>query len=78
MALDLCSKLHFAKYLLNKWMDFGRIPCEYIGRCNHKQCKIVKLLSAFGFRLRQSIKKVQLKSCVNISVGSIYKYTATN
>ena len=30
----------------------------YIGRFNHKQCKIVNLLSAFGLRLRQSIKKV--------------------
>ena len=39
----------------------------YIGRFNHKQCKIVNLLSAFGFRLLQSIKNVQLKSCVNIA-----------
>ena len=41
----------------------------YIGRFNHKQCRIVKLLSPFGFRLRHSIEKVQLKSCINISAG---------
>ena len=23
-TLDICSKLHFAQYLLNKWMDFDK------------------------------------------------------
>ena len=27
MALDLCSKLRFAQYFLNKWMAFGKILC---------------------------------------------------
>ena len=36
-------------------MDTEAYIYIYIGRFNHKQCKIVKLLSAFGFRLRQSI-----------------------
>ena len=27
MALDLCSKLRFAQYLLNKWMDFDKNLC---------------------------------------------------
>ena len=29
-ALDLCSKLRFAQYLLNKWMDFDTILCFVI------------------------------------------------
>ena len=26
-ALDLCSKLRFAQYLLNKWIDFDKNLC---------------------------------------------------
>ena len=26
-GLDLCSKLRFAQYLLNKWMDFDKNFC---------------------------------------------------
>ena len=27
MTLDLCSKLRFAQYPMNKWMDFDKILC---------------------------------------------------
>ena len=29
-ALDLCSKLHFSQYLLNKWMDFDKIELCFL------------------------------------------------
>ena len=30
MALDQCSKLHFAQYLLNKCMDFDQLLCNHM------------------------------------------------
>ena len=29
-ALDRCSKLHFAQYLLNKFMDFDQLLCNHM------------------------------------------------